>query len=82
MHSWPDLLCLMLASGTGPVERLSEPAIPTLVGHGRHDRFIPLGHGEVLACEVPAARLLVLERGATTIPGTDVDEVAAAMPAL
>ncbi|MFJ9695607.1 alpha/beta fold hydrolase [Kitasatospora sp. NPDC101183] len=63
-------------------ERLPEIALPTLVVHGRHDRFFPLGNGEAIAREIPGARLLVLEEGATAIPGAAVGEVAEAMLAL
>jgi len=63
-------------------ERLSELAIPTLVVHGRRDPFFPVGNGEALARDIPGARLLVLERAATTIPDAAADEVAAAMLAL
>jgi pimeloyl-ACP methyl ester carboxylesterase len=60
-------------------ERLPELAIPTLVVHGRRDRFFPVGNGEALASEIPGARLLVLEQAATAIPDAVADEVAAAM---
>jgi pimeloyl-ACP methyl ester carboxylesterase len=63
-------------------ERLPQLAVPTLVVHGRQDRFFPLGNGEALAREIPGARLLVLERAATVIPDASVDEVATAMLAL
>ena len=63
-------------------ERLPEIAVPTLVVHGRRDRFFPVGNGETLAREIPDARLLVLDNAATTIPDADVEEVAAAMLAL
>ena len=63
-------------------ERLPELAIPALVVHGRRDPFFPLGNGEALAREIPGARLLVLEKAATTIPDEATDEVAAAMLAL
>src|ERR671935_148283 len=49
-------------------ERLRELAIPTLVVHGRRDPFFPAGNAEALACEIPDARLLVLERAARAIP--------------
>lgn len=62
--------------------RLPELALPALVVHGRRDLFFPLGNGEALAREIPGARLLVLERAATSIPDGDADEVAAAMFAL
>lgn len=63
-------------------ERLSELAVPTLVVHGRRDRFFPVGNGEALAREIPGARLLVLEQAATALPDAAADEVAAAMLAL
>ncbi|WP_123309259.1 alpha/beta fold hydrolase [Cellulomonas sp. PhB143] len=63
-------------------ERLPEIGLPTLVVHGRHDPFFPVGNGEALAREIPGARWLVLERAARAIPDAAVDEVAAAMLAL
>lgn len=63
-------------------ERLSEITLPTLIVHGRHDPFFPLGNGEAIAREIPDARLLVLERAATAIPDAAADEIAAAMLAL
>jgi pimeloyl-ACP methyl ester carboxylesterase len=63
-------------------ERLPGLALPTLVVHGRHDRFFPVGNGEALARDISGARLLVLEQAATVIPAAAADEVAAAMLAL
>ena len=63
-------------------ERLREIAIPTLVVHGRRDRFFPVGNGEAIAREVPGARLLVLEEAASAIPDSAAGEVAEAMVAL
>jgi pimeloyl-ACP methyl ester carboxylesterase len=63
-------------------ERLPGIEVPTLVVHGRHDRFFPVGNGEAIAREVPGARLLVLEAAATAIPDAAVGEVAEAMLAL
>lgn len=60
-------------------ERLSEIAVPTLVVHGRHDPFFPVGNGEALAREIPGARLLVLERASRAIPDAVAGSVAAAM---
>lgn len=60
-------------------ERLPKLAIPTLVVHGRRDRFFPVGNAEALAREIPDARLLVLEEAALAIPNAATDEVAAAM---
>jgi pimeloyl-ACP methyl ester carboxylesterase len=63
-------------------ERLHQLAMPTLVVHGRHDQFFPVGNGEALATDIPRARLLVLEQAATAIPETAADEIATAMLAL
>jgi pimeloyl-ACP methyl ester carboxylesterase len=63
-------------------ERLSELALPALVVHGRRDPFFPVGNAEVLAREIPGARLLVLEQAASAIPDAAAEEVAAAMLAL
>lgn len=60
-------------------ERLGELAIPTLVVHGRHDPFFPVGNGEALAREIPDARLHVLEQASMAIPEADADDVARAM---
>jgi pimeloyl-ACP methyl ester carboxylesterase len=60
-------------------ERLPELTTPTLVVHGRRDPFFPVGNGEALAHEIPAAGLLVLEQAATAIPDAAAGEVAAAM---
>ncbi len=63
-------------------ERLPEIEVPTLVVHGRRDPFFPVGNGEAIAREIPAARLLVLEEAATAIPELAAGEVAEAMLAL
>jgi pimeloyl-ACP methyl ester carboxylesterase len=60
-------------------ERLPGLALPTLIVHGRNDRFFPVGNGEALAREIPGARLLVLEGAAGAIPAAAAGEVAAAM---
>lgn len=60
-------------------ERLPGIGVPTLVVHGRRDRFFPVGNGEALAREIPGARLLVLEEAATAIPAASVGEIAQAM---
>ncbi|MFF8979697.1 alpha/beta fold hydrolase [Streptomyces cellulosae] len=60
-------------------ERLPEIKVPTLVVHGRRDRFFPVGNAEAIARAIPGARLLVLAEAATAIPETAVDEVAEAM---
>ncbi|MFC8918092.1 alpha/beta fold hydrolase [Streptomyces sp. NPDC057116] len=60
-------------------ERLPGIGVPTLVVHGRRNRFFPVGNGEALAREIPGARLLVLEEAATALPGAAAGEVAEAM---
>ncbi|MGW0903376.1 alpha/beta fold hydrolase [Streptomyces sp. NPDC002853] len=60
-------------------ERLPEIKVPTLVVHGRRDRFFPVGNGEALAREIPDARLLVVEMAASAIPDAAIDEVTEAM---
>lgn len=60
-------------------ERLPEIKVPTLVVHGRRNRFFPVGNAEAIAREIPGARLLVLEDAATAIPDTAIDAVTGAM---
>ncbi|MGW5076568.1 alpha/beta fold hydrolase [Rhodococcus sp. NPDC004095] len=60
-------------------ERLPEIEVPTLVVHGRRNRFFPLGNGQAIAREIPRARLLVLEEAATAIPDAAIGEVTEAM---
>ncbi|MFB8780657.1 alpha/beta hydrolase [Streptomyces albogriseolus] len=60
-------------------ERLPEIKVPTLVVHGRRDRFFPVGNAEAIAREIPGARLLVLEEAASAIPDTAAGTVTEAM---
>ncbi|MFI8219748.1 alpha/beta fold hydrolase [Streptomyces sp. NPDC085932] len=60
-------------------ERLPGIRVPTLVVHGRRNRFFPVGNAEAIAREIPGARLLLLEEAATTIPEAAVGQVAEAM---
>jgi pimeloyl-ACP methyl ester carboxylesterase len=60
-------------------ERLPEIEVPTLVVHGRRNRFFPVGNGEAIAREIPGARLLVLKEAATAIPDAAAGEVTQAM---
>ncbi len=60
-------------------ERLPEIKLPTLVVHGRRDRFFPVANAEAIAREIPGARLLVLEEAATAIPDTAAGTVTEAM---
>lgn len=41
---------------------------PTLVGHGDHDPFLPLPHGQALRDAIPAAELLVLKGAGHDLP--------------
>ncbi|WP_175585310.1 alpha/beta fold hydrolase [Nocardia cyriacigeorgica] len=59
--------------------RLGELEAPTLVVHGRADPFFPVGNGEVLAAEIPGARLLVLDDMGTALRHAAADQIAAAM---
>jgi pimeloyl-ACP methyl ester carboxylesterase len=63
-------------------ERLGEIEIPTLVVHGRHDPFFPVGNGQAIAREISGAQLLVLEDAAMALPDTATEQVAEAMLAL
>ncbi|MFD4404775.1 alpha/beta fold hydrolase [Nocardia sp. NPDC058499] len=63
-------------------ERLGQLDMPALVVHGRADPFFPLGNGEVLAAEIPGARLLVLDDMGTALRHASADRIAAEMLAL
>lgn len=64
-------------------ERLGSITVPTLVLHGTDDPFLPLGHGEALAREIPGARLLPLDRMGHEIPPPRLwDPVVAALTEL
>ena len=41
--------------------RLEHVAAPTLVIHGKNDRLVPLGNGEIIASRIPRAQLVLLE---------------------
>ena len=60
-------------------ERRGDLAVPTLVVHGRADRFFPVGNGEALAAQIPGARLLVLDDMGSAIPDAAASEIAGAM---
>lgn len=63
-------------------QRLREIEVPTLVVHGRHDPFFPVGNSEAIAREIPTARLVVLDHAAKAIPDAASGKVAEAMLAL
>jgi pimeloyl-ACP methyl ester carboxylesterase len=58
---------------------LSSITAPTLVIHGTADPLFPLAHGEVLATEIPGARLLVLDGAGHGIDPADWQVI---MPAI
>ena len=60
-------------------ERLGEIAAPTLVVHGEDDPFFPIGNGEALAAEIPAATLLRLPGVGQELPPRVWDEFAGAL---
>src|ERR687894_833413 len=53
-------------------ERLGEVSAPTLVIHGTEDPMFPYGNAVALANEIPAARLLALERVGHEVPSRDL----------
>jgi pimeloyl-ACP methyl ester carboxylesterase len=72
----------ILESGDGePVRpRLGGIRAPTLVLHGTEDPLFPVAHGEVLAAEIPDARLLLLEGMGHQMPPPRLwDQVVAAL---
>jgi len=40
---------------------LADISVPVLIVHGRHDKFVPFGHGEWLAARVPGAEAWLLD---------------------
>lgn len=58
----------ILDSGEPVQGRLGELNVPTLVLHGTEDPLFPYPHAEVLAAEIPGARLLPLEGGGHEMP--------------
>ena len=60
-------------------ERLGEISAPTLVLHGEEDPFFPIGNGEVLAAEIPNARLVRLAGVGHGLPAHVVPVVAEEM---
>jgi pimeloyl-ACP methyl ester carboxylesterase len=73
-----------LLGGEGPDlrTRLGDIEAPTLVIHGTHDPLFPLPHGQMLAREIPNARLLVVEGMGHEVPPPPAwDEVISALVA-
>jgi pimeloyl-ACP methyl ester carboxylesterase len=69
----------LLDGGAPWRHRLGEIAVPTLVIHGSADPLFPLPHGEALADEIPAARLLVLPGAGHVLHPADHDAVVRAV---
>lgn len=69
----------MLAEGPAPTGSLSSIAAPTLVIHGTADPMFPIEHGEALAREIPAARLLRLDGAGHGVDRADWTTIAAAI---
>jgi pimeloyl-ACP methyl ester carboxylesterase len=63
----------LLDEGRLPAGPLSAIAAPTLVVHGTADPMFPLGHGQALAAEIPAARLLALQGAGHGVDRADWD---------
>ncbi|MGA2855390.1 MAG: alpha/beta fold hydrolase [Candidatus Sulfotelmatobacter sp.] len=59
----------------GSFSRLTQIAAPTLVIHGKMDRLVPPGNGEMIAARIPGAQLVLLER-AGHLFSTDQPEAA------
>jgi pimeloyl-ACP methyl ester carboxylesterase len=55
--------------------RLPQITAPTLVIHGRADRLVPPGNGELIAARIPGAQLVLIER-ASHLFSTDQPEAA------
>jgi pimeloyl-ACP methyl ester carboxylesterase len=69
-----------LLHGEGrPREPLSSISSPTLVIHGTADPMFPIGHGEALADEIPAARLLRIEGAGHGVYRADWEPIVAAI---
>jgi pimeloyl-ACP methyl ester carboxylesterase len=69
----------LAAEGGMPREPLSSIAVPTLVIHGTDDPMFPLEHGEALAREIPAARLLTLEGAGHGVERADWETIGRAI---
>ncbi len=69
----------LLTEGESPSAPLSSITAPTLVIHGTADPMFPVEHGEVLAHEVPDAKLLRLDGAGHGIDPADRERIAAAI---
>jgi pimeloyl-ACP methyl ester carboxylesterase len=69
---WEDSCCLVRPWGF----ELSAITIPVLLLHGREDKFVPFGHGEWLAGQIPAVEARLLDRdGHLTLMRNRIPEV-------
>ena len=68
-----------IADGEAPRKPLSSIVVPTLVIHGTADPMFPLGHGEALAQEIPAATLLPLEGAGHGVDRADWETIVRAI---
>jgi pimeloyl-ACP methyl ester carboxylesterase len=66
-------------TGKLPQQPLSSIAVPTLVVHGTADPMFPLAHGEALAQEIPAARLMVLDGAGHGVEHADWEAIVGAI---
>ena len=55
---------------------LADIAVPVLLLHGKHDQFVPFGHGEWLASHIPGVEPRLLENdGHLTLLENRIPEV-------
>jgi len=55
---------------------LEQISVPVLVVHGRHDKFVPFGHGEWFAARIPGAEPMLLDNdGHLTLMTQRIGEV-------
>jgi pimeloyl-ACP methyl ester carboxylesterase len=69
----------LIAQGDASSEPLSAIVVPTLVIHGTADPMFPLEHGEALAEEIPAAKVLQLEGAGHGVERADWETIAGAV---
>jgi pimeloyl-ACP methyl ester carboxylesterase len=65
----------LIPEGDVPSGSISSIAVPTLVIHGTADPRFPLARGQVVAEEIPGARLLTLERAGHGVDRADWEPV-------
>jgi 3-oxoadipate enol-lactonase len=79
-HPWPTspagyLAQLQAILAWESFSRLPQITAPTLVIHGKADRLVPPGNGELIAARIPGAQLVLLEH-ASHLFSTDQPEAA------